>query len=100
MPCAPVTIESLHSECELSLDPACKAIDRQTRLRVLLDKGGESPPFYLCFSDLGGNVELSVTSGQKAVEPNRQIQVDPETERWALVALQRMLDLPGKSSKD
>jgi quinolinate synthase len=29
-----------------------------------------------------------------------QIQVDPETERWALVALQRLLDLPGKSSKD
>src|SRR5688500_1928952 len=29
-----------------------------------------------------------------------QIQVDPETERWALVALQRMLDLPGKSGKD
>ncbi|MGE5718929.1 MAG: quinolinate synthase NadA, partial [Nocardioidaceae bacterium] len=24
-----------------------------------------------------------------------QIQVDPETERWAKVALQRMLDLPG-----
>jgi quinolinate synthase len=29
-----------------------------------------------------------------------QIQVDPETERWALVALQRMLDLPGRSAKD
>src|SRR3954462_13580810 len=29
-----------------------------------------------------------------------QIQVDPETERWAKVALQRMLDLPGKSSRD
>ncbi len=29
-----------------------------------------------------------------------QIQVDPETERQALVALQRMLDLPGKSHKD
>ena len=29
-----------------------------------------------------------------------QIQVDPETERWALVALQRMLDQPGKSAKD
>jgi quinolinate synthase len=27
-----------------------------------------------------------------------QIQVDPETERWALVALQRMLDLPGRSA--
>ncbi|WP_182526273.1 quinolinate synthase NadA [Nocardioides dongkuii] len=29
-----------------------------------------------------------------------QIQVDPETEKWALVALQRMLDLPGRSHKD
>jgi quinolinate synthase len=29
-----------------------------------------------------------------------QIQVDPETEQQALVALQRMLDLPGKSHKD
>jgi quinolinate synthase len=29
-----------------------------------------------------------------------QIQVDPQTEREALVALQRMLDLPGKSHKD
>ena len=29
-----------------------------------------------------------------------QITVDPQTEREALVALQRMLDLPGKSQKD
>ncbi|MFL6107765.1 MAG: quinolinate synthase NadA [Marmoricola sp.] len=29
-----------------------------------------------------------------------QIQVDGETERWAKVALQRMLDLPGRSHKD
>jgi quinolinate synthase len=29
-----------------------------------------------------------------------QIEVDPETERWAKVALQRMLDLPGKSARD
>ena len=29
-----------------------------------------------------------------------RIEVDPETERWARVALQRMLDLPGKSHKD
>ncbi|MCY7395394.1 MAG: quinolinate synthase NadA [Nocardioides sp.] len=29
-----------------------------------------------------------------------QIEVDPETARWALVALQRMLDLPGKSHRD
>jgi len=29
-----------------------------------------------------------------------QIQVDGETEKWAKVALQRMLDLPGRTSKD
>ncbi len=28
------------------------------------------------------------------------IQVDPDTEHWAQVALQRMLDLPGKSHRD
>jgi len=29
-----------------------------------------------------------------------QIEVDPETETWALTALQRMLDLPGRTHKD
>jgi quinolinate synthase len=29
-----------------------------------------------------------------------RISVDPDTERWAQVALQRMLDLPGKSHRD
>ena len=29
-----------------------------------------------------------------------QIQVDAETEKWAKVALQRMLDLPGKTARD
>jgi quinolinate synthase len=29
-----------------------------------------------------------------------EIRVDPETERWAKVALQRMLDLPGKTARD
>jgi quinolinate synthase len=29
-----------------------------------------------------------------------QIEVDPDTEEWAKVALQRMLDLPGKSHRD
>jgi quinolinate synthase len=29
-----------------------------------------------------------------------QIQVDPDTEQQAKVALQRMLELPGKSHKD
>ena len=28
------------------------------------------------------------------------IEVDAETEHWAKVALQRMLDLPGKSHRD
>jgi len=29
-----------------------------------------------------------------------RIEVDPDTERWAKVALQRMLDLPGRTSRD
>ena len=29
-----------------------------------------------------------------------RIQVDPETEHYAKIALQRMLDLPGKSHRD
>ncbi|MCB8956185.1 MAG: quinolinate synthase NadA [Nocardioides sp.] len=29
-----------------------------------------------------------------------RIEVDPETERWALVALERMLALPGKTARD
>jgi quinolinate synthase len=29
-----------------------------------------------------------------------RIEVDPETERWALVALERMLALPGRTAKD
>jgi len=29
-----------------------------------------------------------------------RIEVDPETEKWALVALERMLALPGKSARD
>ena len=49
---APVIIESLHSEAALSLTPDCS--ERTTRLRVLLGATGESPPFILCFSDLGG----------------------------------------------
>ncbi len=32
--------------------------------------------------------------------PVNVIEVDPETERWAKVALQRMLDLPGRSHRD
>jgi quinolinate synthase len=37
----------------------------------------------------------SLVAGQEV----NVIQVDPETERWAKVALQRMLDLPGRSTR-
>ncbi len=38
----------------------------------------------------------SLVAGQEV----NVIDVDPDTEHWAKVALQRMLDLPGKTSKD
>ncbi len=64
---APVIIESLHSEAALSLTPDCR--ERTSRLRVLLGATGESPPLILCFSDLGGEVKIAVSSGQKALDP-------------------------------
>jgi hypothetical protein len=73
---APVIVESLHSEAALSLAADCK--ERTTRVRVLLGAAGESPPFYLCFSDLGGEVEFAVSSGQKAIDPGPALTVDPE----------------------
>jgi hypothetical protein len=74
---APVIIEPVNSsEAALSLSPKCE--ERLPRLRVLLDVEGKSEPFYLCFSDIGGTVEFAVTSGQKTIEPNREIVVDPE----------------------
>ena len=38
----------------------------------------------------------SLAAGQEV----NVIEVDPDTEHWAKVALQRMLDLPGRSSRD
>jgi hypothetical protein len=73
---APVIIESLGSEAALSLAEDCEK--RETRLRVRLDATGQSSAFYLCFSDIGGTIPFSVTSGAKSIEPNRQIIVDAE----------------------
>ncbi|XXX72936.1 hypothetical protein WMF30_35340 [Sorangium sp. So ce134] len=86
---APVIIESLHSEAALSLAPDCR--ERTTRLRVLLGATGESPPFTLCFSDLGGEVTLAVSSGQKALEPNPSLTVDPEPRLLRVRALRSVV---------
>jgi hypothetical protein len=82
---APVVVESLGSEAALSLTEDCEA--RQTRVRVLLDSTGQSSAFFLCFSDIGGTIPFSVTSGAKSIEPNREIVVDPEPRLLRVVAL-------------
>lgn len=84
---APVVIESLSSEGALSLDPACSIEDRRTRLRVLLDSTGASPRFHVCFSDIGGAVDLSVSSGLLAVSPPPSFKVDPEPRVLRVAAL-------------
>jgi hypothetical protein len=71
---APVILESLSSEGALSLTEDCA--ERVTRLRVVLDANGESSRFFACFSDLGGEIDLVATSGQKALE--RRVLVSPE----------------------
>lgn len=75
---APVIIEALTSEVELSLDPECGAASRVSRLRLLLGATGESPPFHFCFSDIGGSSEIAVSSGLLTISPNPRFEVDPE----------------------
>lgn len=81
---APVVIETLSSEGQLSLAEDCA--DRKSRLRVLLGATGESDPFYLCFSDKGGTIDYTFVSGKFSLdralalgEPDKvTIQVDTE----------------------
>jgi hypothetical protein len=75
---APVIVEALTSEVALSLDAACSAQARVSRLRLLLGPTGESPTFHFCFSDIGGESEIAVSSGLLAISPNPRFDVDPE----------------------
>jgi quinolinate synthase len=58
----------------------------------------------VCYCSTMNRIDLPhlVWALESLVEGNvvNEIRVDPETERWAKVALQRMLDLPGKSARD
>jgi quinolinate synthase len=58
----------------------------------------------VCFCSTMNRIDLPhlVWALESLVAGNvvNEIKVDPETERWALVALQRMLDLPGKTARD
>lgn len=82
---APVIIQTLHPEVVVSLDPTCPE-PRSSNLRVQLDATGNSPPFYLCFSDIGGDqVQIAFNSGgQNNVVP-RSLSVDPEPRLLRLV---------------
>lgn len=73
---APVVVESLSPEAALSTDETCA--ERTTRLRVLLNAQGESERFFTCFSDLSADVELSVTSGEKRIDPRPVVELQPE----------------------
>jgi quinolinate synthase len=58
----------------------------------------------VCYCSTMNRIDLPhlVWALESLVEGNvvNQIQVDGDTEKWAKVALQRMLDLPGKSHRD
>jgi hypothetical protein len=94
---APVIVQSLSAEAGLSLDEACGDADRSTRLRLLLGDTGESPKFYLCFSDIGGPAEFEITSGSLSIAPNPTLQVEaePRVLRVAAIAPSIPAGLPG-----
>lgn len=84
---APVIVQSLSSEAALSLDDSCSVKSRVTRLRLLLGDSGETPSFYLCFSDIGGEAEFSVSSGSLSIAPNPTLNVDAEPRVLRVAAL-------------
>ena len=74
---APVYVEAIHPEVFVTLDPTCPP-PRNTKIRVQLDENGESPRFFFCFSDIGGdNAQLVFSSGAKTGEP-RTLDIEPE----------------------
>ena len=64
---------------------------------VFLDKN-------VCYCSTMNRIDLPhfVWAMESLVAGNvvNRIEVDPDTEHWAKIALQRMLDLPGKSHRD
>jgi hypothetical protein len=87
---APVIVESLYSEAMLSLDQTCPEAGRDSRIRVQLDANGQSPTFYLCFSDIGGeSVKVVFRSGELVNEDafSLTLKVDPEPRLLHVVGL-------------
>ncbi len=73
---APVTVESLHAEAFVTLDPKCRP-PHDSRIRLQLDAEGLSPRFYFCFSDLGGSMGLVATSWQQKAQLNVTVALEP-----------------------
>jgi len=73
------------------------AADHPDKRIVFLDK-------TVCFCSTMNRIDLPhlVWALESLVEGTvvNQIQVDPDTEHWAKIALQRMLDLPGRTARD
>ncbi len=88
---APVIIQTLHPEMVVSLDPTCPE-PRTGHLRVQLDATGNSPPFYFCFSDIGGSQALVAfnSGGQNNVSP-RMLEIDAEPRLLRIVTTIEMM---------
>ncbi|MBI4956966.1 MAG: hypothetical protein HY908_33435 [Myxococcales bacterium] len=82
---APVVVQSLDPEAALSNSVDCAV--RVSRLRVLLDEVGESPKFYFCFSDLGGDaVRFAALSGADTTERELRVAAEPRLFRLVTTA--------------
>lgn len=73
---APVVLSSSSAEGEFSTSEDCTT--RSSRLVVQLNAAGESDPAFVCFSNVGGEVKVSATSGEVTSGPTRIFVVDPE----------------------
>jgi hypothetical protein len=73
---APVVLASDSTEAEFSTSEDCT--NRKTRLVVQLNATGESPPSWVCFSNVGGSIAVGARSGEVTSGPARAFIVDPE----------------------
>lgn len=93
---APVHVEALHPEAEMSLSEDCA--ERVRVLKVRLNADGQSDPFFLCFSDIGGNVQFAFSSGEQSGVMNsddriKTITVEPEPRYLRVRRLSVEIDL-------
>lgn len=72
---APITVAALSADVRISKKKDCSALEPS--ISTTLDANGNSPSFYLCFSDAGGSLLLTYTSGTTSAMSTFTVDSEP-----------------------